>query len=203
MYTLLAARNRGLQAEALEFARDLIRTPSPSQHEHAVARLVADRMGTLGFDRVLTDEFGNVVGILFGRQTQPTVMLNAHMDTAEAGESAAWSTSAHAGDVRDDVLYGLGASDCKAGLAAQIYAACLLKRSLLPLRGNLIVAATVSEEQGGSLGLRHLMRDTLPSLGLQPDFVVLGEPTSLSIYYGHDGSAMFEVVIDGPDRFQV
>ena len=105
--------------------------------------------------------------------------------------------------MRDDVLHGLGESDCKAGLAAQIYAACLLKRSLLPLRGNLIVAATVSEEQGGSLGLRHLMRDTLPSLDLRPDFAILGEPTSLSIYYGHDGSAMFEVVIEGPDRFQV
>ena len=105
--------------------------------------------------------------------------------------------------MRDDVLQGLGASDCKAGLAAQIYTAALLKRSLLPLQGNLIVAATVSEEQGGSLGLRHLMRDTLPSLEMRPDYAILGEPTALSIYYGHDGSAMFEVLIEGPDSFQV
>ena len=105
--------------------------------------------------------------------------------------------------MRDDVLHGLGASDCKAGLAAQIYAGALLKRSLLPLRGNLVVAATVSEERGGSPGLRHLMRDTLPSLDIQPDYAVLGEPTALSIYYGHDGSATFEVLIEGPDSFQV
>ena len=115
----------------------------------------------------------------------------------------AWTLPPFTGDVRDDALHGLGASDCKAGLAAQIYSAALLKRSLLPLRGNLIVAATVSEEQGGSPGLRHLMRKTLPSLELRPDFAILGEPTALSIYHGHDGSAMFEVLIEGSDRFQV
>ena len=65
------------------------------------------------------------------------------------------------------------------------------------------MAATVSEERGGSPGLRHLMRDTLPSLDIQPDYAMLGEPTALSIYYGHDGSATFEVLIEGPDSFQV
>jgi acetylornithine deacetylase/succinyl-diaminopimelate desuccinylase-like protein len=47
------------------------------------------------------------------------------------------------------------------------------------------------------------MQDTLPSVELQPDYAILGEPTALSIYYGHDGSAMFEVLIEGPDSFQV
>jgi acetylornithine deacetylase/succinyl-diaminopimelate desuccinylase-like protein len=203
MYALLAAKNRGLQAEALAFAQELIRTPSPSHQEGDVARLVQHRMEALGYDRVLTDDYGNVIGIVFGRQCQPTLLLSSHMDTAEAGESAAWCDSPLAGELRDGLLHGLGASDCKAGLAAQIYTAALLKRSLLPLRGNLLVAATVSEEQGGSPGLRHLMRDTLPALEMRPDYAILGEPTALSIYYGHDGSAMFEVLIAGPDSFQV
>ena len=57
------------------------------------------------------------------------MLLSSHMDTAEAGEAAAWQDSPFTGEVRDDVLHGLGASDCKAGLAAQIYAGALLKRS--------------------------------------------------------------------------
>lgn len=203
MYSLLTAKTRGLQTEALEFAQDLIRTPSPSQQEADVARQVAERMESLGYDRVLTDEFGNVVGVLYGRQGHPTLLLGSHMDTTDVGDEAMWRSPPHSGEVCDGKLIGLGASDCKAGLAAQVYAGCLLKRSLLPLRGNLIVAATVSEEQGGSPGLRHLLRDTLPSLDLQPDLAILGEPTALSIYYGHDGSAMFEVLVEGPDRFQV
>jgi acetylornithine deacetylase/succinyl-diaminopimelate desuccinylase-like protein len=203
MYSLLAAKNRGLREEALSFAKELIRTPSPSLDESAVARLVEDKMVALGYDKVFADEYGNVVGIMLGRLGESTVLLSSHMDTAEAGEAAAWQDSPFGGEVRNDVLHGLGASDCKAGLAAQIYAGALLKRSLLPLRGNLVVAATVSEERGGSPGLRHLMRDTLPSLDIQPDYAILGEPTSLSIYYGHDGSATFEVLIEGPDGFQV
>ncbi len=203
MYALLAAKNRGLCDDALAFAGDLIRTPSPSLQEGDVARLVADRMQALGYDRVVTDEYGNVVGILFGRTGQSTVLLSSHMDTVEVGDESAWQHPPFGGVVRGDVLYGAGASDCKAGLAAQVYAGALLKRSLLPLRGNLVVAATVSEERGGSPGLRHLMRETLPSLEIQPDFAVLGEPTALSIFYGHDGSATLEVLIEGPDSFQV
>jgi acetylornithine deacetylase/succinyl-diaminopimelate desuccinylase-like protein len=203
MYSLLAAKTRGLEAEALEFTQELIRTASPSLQEGEVARLVEDRMKALGYEKVFTDDYGNVIGVLSGRQGQPTVLLNSHMDTADAGESTAWRDSPLSGEVRDGVLYGLGASDCKAGLAAQIYAGAVLRRSLLPLKGNVVVAATVSEEQGGSPGLRHLMEETLPSLDLRPDFAVLGEPTDLGIYYGHDGSAVFEVLIEGPDNFQV
>ena len=203
MYSLLAAKSRGLEAEALEFAQELIRSASPSSQEGDVARLVEDRMKALGYENVIVDDYGNVVGVLSGREGQPTVLLNSHMDTVDPGESEGWEDSPLSGEIRNGVLYGLGASDCKAGLAAQIYAGAVLRRSLLPLRGNVVVAATVSEEQGGSPGLRHLMEETLPSLDLHPDYAVLGEPTELGIYYGHDGSAVFEVLIEGPDNFQV
>lgn len=203
MYSRLAAKTRGLEAEALEFTQQLIRTASLSSQESEVARLVEQRMQSLGYEEVSVDDYGNVIGVLPGREGQPTVLLCSHMDTAEAGESEAWQESPFSGEVRDGVLYGLGASDCKAGLAAQLYAGALLRRAMLPLRGNIVVAATVSEEQGGSPGLRHLMHDTLPSMDLQPDYAILGEPTGLGIYYGQDGSAVFEVLIEGRDNFQV
>lgn len=203
MYSLLAAKSRGLEAEALEFTQQLIRTASPSSEEGDVARLIEQRMWTLGYEKVFVDDYGNVIGVLSGREGQPTVLLGSHMDTVDTDESEGWRDSPLSGEIRNGVLYGLGASDCKAGLAAQIYSGALLRRAMLPLKGNVVVAATVSEEQGGSPGLRHLMEETLPSLDLRPDFAILAEPTELGIYYGHDGSAVFEVLIEGPDNFQV
>ena len=116
----------------------------------------------LGYDRVLVDDAGNIVGILFGREQGQTLLLNSHMDTVAAGNEEQWTVPPHAGLLHDGRLYGRGASDCKGGLAAQIYAGCLLKRSLLPMRGNVVVAATVAEENGRSVGVRNLIRSTLP-----------------------------------------
>ncbi|MCD4824642.1 MAG: M20/M25/M40 family metallo-hydrolase [Phycisphaerae bacterium] len=78
-----------------------------------------------------------------------------------------------------------------------------MKHSLLPLKGNLIVSATVAEENGRSLGVRTLLEQTLPDLELKPDYVVLGEPTGLGLYYGHDGWMEVEIHIRGANPFHV
>jgi acetylornithine deacetylase/succinyl-diaminopimelate desuccinylase-like protein len=105
--------------------------------------------------------------------------------------------------VADGRIYGVGAADCKGGLAAQVFVGALLRRSLLPLRGNIVVAATVAEEEGRSAGVRFLMERTLPSLGMKPSFAVLGEPTGLGLYYGHDGWMEVNVVLEGSNPFHV
>jgi len=155
-------------------------------------------MEALGFDKVLLDEFGNAVGVVFGKESGPNLLLNCHLDTV-----GIQGADENLGEVRDGKLYGRGAADCKAGLAAQMMAASLLKQSMLPLRGNLIVAATVAEENGCSVGVRGLLEKTLPGLGLRPDYVVLGEPTGLGIFYGHDGWVTLDVTVEGQNPFQV
>ncbi|OGV65980.1 MAG: hypothetical protein A2498_07160 [Lentisphaerae bacterium RIFOXYC12_FULL_60_16] len=203
MYDLLKRKMTGVESELVDFASELIRMPSPSLEEQAVARRVAERMTELGFDRVETDAIGNVVGILLGRSSESTVMVNAHMDTAAVEAESAWTRQPLSGVVENGTLHGVGASDCKGGLAAAIYAGALLKRSLLPLRGNVVVAATVAEEKGGSAGIRYLMEHTLPSLELKPTHAILAEPTGLDLFRGHTGWAQFDVVVQGISPFEV
>ena len=203
MYHLLRSKNGGAKDDLLAFAADLVRTASPSLGESDVATKVRRTMESLGFDRVVPDVAGNIVGVMYGREKAPTVLLNCHMDTVGPGDESAWDESPYSGDVSDGRLHGLGAGDCKGGLAAQVYAAALLKRSLLPLRGNLVVAATVAEEHGRSGGVRALLGDTLPAMRLKPDYAVLGEPTGLGLYYGHDGWAEIEIRVEGANPFQV
>lgn len=193
-----------MKDNAISFASNLIQTPSVSLKEQQAADLVENKMRALGYDDVFRDAAGNVIGIIFGRIGEHTVLLNSHMDTVPPPKPNNGDSAEHsAGDIIDETLYGTGAADCKAGLTSQIYAGALLKKSLLPLRGNLVVAATVAEENGRSTGTRILNSETLPSAGIKPDFAILGEPTGLGLYYGHDGWMEMDIVIDGDNPFQV
>jgi acetylornithine deacetylase/succinyl-diaminopimelate desuccinylase-like protein len=200
MYTLMKEHANYLGSKAADFASELVRTPSPSLCENNVAKLVERKMNQLGYDKVIVDDFGNVFGIMFGTEGAPVVLLNSHMDTVTSNEtSGLWEMPPYSGEISVGKLYGVGSSDCKGGLAAQTYAGYLLKRVLLPLRGTLIVAATVSEENGLSLGIRHLISTTLAEMKIKVDYAILGEPTDLGLFYGHDGWAGFEIGLDSPD----
>ncbi|MBN1605676.1 MAG: M20/M25/M40 family metallo-hydrolase [Polyangiaceae bacterium] len=203
MYELLRNKTRGLMADATACLRELIQIPSLSGHECDVARAVKRAYGRCGLDRVVSDEFGNVVGVLLGRESRPVVLLLSHLDTVSQDAGGEWSKDPFGGDIEKDRMYGLGATDCKGGIVTQLFAAALLKRALLPLDGSVVVAATASEENGKSLGLRALLEHTLPSLGLTPTHAILGEPTNNGIYYGHDGWMEVRVQVQGANPFQV
>jgi len=203
MYERLRNRTECVKEEAVEFTQRLVQTPSVSLNEGRVADLVEEKMNELGYDEVVRDELGNVIGVMFARNAETTAMLNSHMDTVSAECAEQWEHPPYSGRIEGDRLYGLGTADCKAGLAAQIYAGAILKRSLLPLEGNLVVAATVAEENGRSIGVNGLLERTLPEMGLRPDYAILGEPTGLGLYYGHDGWAEFEIQIEGANAFHV
>jgi acetylornithine deacetylase/succinyl-diaminopimelate desuccinylase-like protein len=203
MYDLLKNKLEGLDGELTAFAQALVRERSPSGDERKAAALVVDEMHTLKFDQVTTDELGNVVGVLHGVEDGPTLLLASHLDTVGTGNLSTWNESPWSGRIESGRLHGLGAADCKGGVAAQVFAAGLLKRSLLPLRGNLVVAATVIEENGVSIGTRGLLAHTLKDMGLAPDYAILGEPTDLGLYYGHDGRAEMEVSVRGINPFRV
>ena len=203
MYDRLRKRNGMLKRNAIEFAQDLVGVASLSLDEEHVATLIEERMTELGYDKVFRDSFGNVIGFLAGREADPTVLLTCHMDTTETGPEDAWEASPYSAVIENGKLYGRGASDCKGGLAAQIYAGILLKRCLLPLHGHIVVAATVGEEKGGSVGVHGLMEKTLVELGIQPAYAILGEPTGLGLYYGHDGWLEMDIKIESSNLFAV
>ena len=203
MYDILRRKNTGLKSRVVDFAQQLVRTPSPSLKEGEIARLVVEQMEIIGYDQIVQDDSGNIAGIIFGRDAGPTVLLNSHMDSVSPREDDNWTHSPYSGDIQGGRLYGCGASDCKGGLAAQVFAGALLKRSLLPLCGNLIVAATVGEEEGASIGIRGLIERTLPELELDASYAILGEPTELGLYYGHDGWVELEIKVEGSNDLTV
>jgi len=196
MYQALRKEAEKVSNEVIHFTQDLVRTPSPCLHEDEVASKVESMMRDLDYDLVFSDEVGNVIGVIIGGDPEFTVVMNSHMDTVCPDHVDAWSTPPFGGEIFDRRIHGLGASDCKSGLAAQIFAGHVLAQDQLALRGNIVMAATVAEENGCSVGVRYALQDTLLHIGMQPRFVVLGEPSSLNFGCGHDGWLTADIDVD-------
>ncbi len=187
MYSLLRQKASVLEPDLAQLATKLVAISSPSFSESKIADSVISALDALSYDRVFKDNAGNVVGCIFGRNYNPTMLLVSHLDTY----SGSFKTQC---DLEDGKLFGAGASDCKGGLAAQMYAGRLLKECF-PMYGNLILVSTVAQQSGCNAGIRQFLKETLPSIGLKPSFALLGEPTDLGLYYGHDGWMCIELTL--------
>lgn len=180
-------------AEALAaFLQDLVRIPSLSGQEEAVALRLAAEMRRVGFEQVWTDRMGSVVGRI-GPGRGPKLLFNAHMDTVDVGDLSRWSHPPYGGEIADGVLYGRGACDMKGGLAAMVYGVKALLDAGVQLAGDLYVVGVVQEEPCEGLAMRVLVEEE----GLRPDFVVLGEPSNLQVKLGHRGRLEMRIRVEG------
>jgi acetylornithine deacetylase/succinyl-diaminopimelate desuccinylase-like protein len=88
----------------------------------------------------------------------PTLCFLGHVDTVLANAQE-WTHDPWSGEIADGYLWGRGALDMKSQVAAEIAAAASLARSgWRPARGELLIAAVVDEETGGSLGAEWITK---------------------------------------------
>jgi putative selenium metabolism hydrolase len=176
----------------LNFVRNLVRIPSFPGDEGAVAQLIMDEMRRLAYDDVWMDDAGNVIGRL-GPAQGPALMFNSHMDTVEVSDPDAWTMDPWGGEVREGRMYGLGACDMKAGLAATVHGAALLARRDVALHGPILVACVGLEEPSEGTGTRVLFEED----GLAPDWVVIAEPSDLQVVRGQRGHVEMTLSVKG------
>ena len=132
----------------------------------------------------------NVLARRRGRGGGRSLLLSGHMDTVPA-EPELWSRPPWAGEIAGGQLWGLGAYDMKAGLAAALGAARALHELALPLRGDLLIESVVDEEYGGCNG-------TLAArLRANADLAILAEPTQLDVCPAHHGGLMVRASFRG------
>lgn len=174
------------------FVQDLIRTPSFSTQEGEVAARLAEEMRRVGISDVRVDRIGNVVGRI-GTGGGKKLLFNGHMDTVGVGDPAAWSREPFGAEIENGVLYGRGTADMKGALAAMVYAAKMLLDAGAPLPGDLYLVGVVQEEPCEGLAMRILVEEE----NLQPDWVILGEPTDLQVSRGQRGRMEMRVTVQG------
>ncbi|MFQ5690100.1 MAG: M20/M25/M40 family metallo-hydrolase [Gemmatimonadota bacterium] len=177
------------QRGCVEFLQRLIRTPSMPGEEGTIAALVAEEMRDVGFEEVEIDEAGNVIGRIRGQGRAPAVMLNTHLDHVDVGDPEAWPHPPFGGEIAESRVWGRGAADIKGPLAAQVYGAARVAEEGPP-PGDVYVSAVVQEEVGG-LGARYM------ASRLEPELVVIGEPSSNQLRRGHRGRVELVVHVRG------
>src|SRR5262245_20275310 len=195
--------------EIVDFTSALIRVPTvnpPGESYEECARLIGSTLAASGFEieyfaaegrpeHTGTHPRVNVVGCRRGRRARPAVHLNGHVDVVPAG--AGWTMDPFAGPVRDGRVYGRGACDMQAGLAAAVYAAEAIRRAGVALEGSVEISGTVDEESGGFAGAAWLAeRGRLSSA--RTDYVIIPEPLNVDrICLGHRGVYWFEIETRG------
>jgi succinyl-diaminopimelate desuccinylase len=194
--------------EMVEFTAALVRIPTinpPGEAYDDCARFIGNRLAADGFDVEYFVADGrpehsaryprvNVVG---GRRggPGPVVHLNGHFDVVPAGDG--WTLDPFGGIVRDGKIYGRGACDMKAGIAAAVFAAEAIRRAGVPLPGTIEISGTVDEESGGFAGVAWLAEHGRVAKDCT-DYVIIPEPLDVDrICIGHRGVYWFELTTRG------
>lgn len=126
--------------------------PSPTFEEAARVKLLLQRMVECGLDNVSTDEAGNGVGIIKGKDPSRNILLVAHADTVYNAKAD------HALSVRADEIIGPGVADNSLGMAVLATLPDLLDRLGIKLNANLVLLSSTKGLGRGNLdGLRFFM----------------------------------------------
>jgi len=183
--------------DIVDFTQRLIQTPSLSGDEELLAELVLAELRKLNYDYTFVDGIGNVVGIMYGKDSDKNTLFSSHMDHNNPEELDLWEYSPYSGEIENNRIHGIGASDSKGAIASQIYAGALLKKHNLLNKNNYIVSCVVRENSAGYFGTKYLFEKTFQHKNLPINYVILGNATSLNIYIGQRGRVEFELATYG------
>ena len=189
------------QEEIVGLLRDLVaaRTVNPPGDEAIGAAVLKDFLSGHGLD-VRWDDVEKGRPNLFctvGRGTKPlrsqgrSLLFDSHMDVVSPGDPSAWRRDPFEPYVEDGKLYGRGACDAKASLAAMAAAMVRLASEQERFDGRVTFAAVMGEEITG-VGSRRISEQDISA-----DAVVVGEPTHLRAMTGHKGRVSVTLEIPG------
>jgi len=155
---------------------------------------VNDICGMPGFSPVLGayEDAVNVVGTHRSRSRQGrSLILNGHIDVVPAGPLDMWQTPPFEPRIEDGWMYGRGAGDMKAGLAANLFALDALRACGFAPAADLVFQSVVEEECTGNGALACLQR------GYRADAVLIPEPFGEALVSAQVGVIWFQVRLKG------
>ncbi|SFH29008.1 ArgE/DapE family deacylase [Modicisalibacter xianhensis] len=133
----------------------------------------------------------NLVSRLNPGVSKPHLVLNGHLDVVPAEPTDMWTRPPWEPWEKDGWLYGRGAGDMKAGIAAMVMAVQAVRQASVAIDFPLTLQTVIEEECTGNGALACLHQ------GYCGDFVLIPEPFGAQIYSGQVGVLWFRMRIDG------
>ena len=187
--------------DVLELTRALIARPSITPEDAGCLGLLTKRLEPLGFLCRRMDEGG--VSNLWATlgSGKPLFVFAGHTDVVPTGPEADWASPPFEPTERDGYLYGRGAADMKASLAAMVVAVERFVTASSEFQGTIGFLLTSDEEGPAIHGTRHVM-EQLTGSGTHIDYCVVGEPSSSErlgdvVRNGRRGSLNVVITVQG------
>ena len=196
----LAARVESRSGELVDLCRTLVRIDStnpPGDTTAIVEAIEAVLDGRAGVEhrRVVSRAPAvNLVARVRGAGPGRRLVLNGHLDTFPFGE-ARWSHPPLGADLVDGRIYGRGACDMKAGVAALVLAFVTLAEFREAWNGELVLTLVGDEETGGRWGTQYLLANVEEAVGNAMLNADTGSPRVVRI--GEKGNVWVELEATG------
>uniref|UniRef100_UPI0028ABEA85 succinyl-diaminopimelate desuccinylase n=1 Tax=Diaphorobacter nitroreducens TaxID=164759 RepID=UPI0028ABEA85 len=174
----------------LLLTEQLIARPSVTPDDAGCLDLLARRLAPLGFacERLDSGPENFRVSNLWSKRTATrsgqaqaatkTVVFAGHTDVVPTGPVEQWSSPPFTPTHRDGRLYGRGASDMKASIAAFVVAVEEFLAATPDPRLDIALLLT-SDEEGPSVDGTKVVIEQLRARGERLDWCIVGEPTSV------------------------
>ena len=193
--------------ETLALAEALIACRSVTPADGGCQALIGRRLAAAGFVCEALDagpadaRVSNLWAVHRGARPGPRVVLAGHTDVVPTGPLERWASDPFVPTHRDGRLYGRGAADMKAAVAAMVVAAERFVHSTPAHAGSLALLLTSDEEGPARHGTRHVV-ELLQARGERLDACIVGEPTSVhrlgdTVKNGRRGTLSARLVVLG------
>lgn len=201
-----------MKEEIVRVLGDLVRIPSVVGHEGKAQEFMEEKYRSLGLKvtRLQPDinkvknhpafiDTGmpyegrpNIIGVLSGDSTSPSLILNGHVDVVSPEPVEAWSREPWGAKLEGDKMYGRGTGDMKAGLLANFFALKGILEAGLKPKGTVMLQSVIDEEAGGAGGTLACLMEGYTANGM-----ICTEPHNLNITIAHAGINYFRVKVLG------
>lgn len=168
MINLEKLNRAAIKDKAVALLQALIQldTSNPPGNELVAAQFIARELARAGIKPLVLKsdkKRGNVIARLPatpepGTKQPGALLLYGHLDVVPA-EPAHWKYPPFSGIIAEGCIWGRGAVDMKHTVATQLAIILAIKQAGLPLRREIVFAATADEEENGKKGIRWLLQN--------------------------------------------